>query len=1229
MLDVLENRLAPAAAFALSGSNLLAFDTATPGQTSALAITGVSASETLVGIDFRPQNGLLYGLGVNATADTATLYLISHRTGVATPVGTAGQVQFTTDGTTAVNLPDPTTAGYGFDFNPGADTVRVTTSSGLNFRIDPNTGAPIDGDNGGAVTTGINPDAAINGSGSTGVSATAYTNNQPNSGGITTLYTLDEASHSLFIQNPPDGGTQTLGQTVKLGGNTLNFTAINGFDIPAGVNATTSNTPVAAGLGFAVLNVAGTTGLYSIDLTNGQATLLGNVGNGTTAVQGFAVQSNQGGLPAIALDATGTSLVRFNTATPANATNQPITGVAAGEQLVGIDYRPQTGQLYGLGVNATADTATLYLIDPQTGAVTVVGTASQIAFVEANGTTPVDLPDPATAGYGFDFNPTLDIIRVTTSTGLNFRVTPGTGAPVDGDGNAANGINPDAAINGSGSTGVSAAAYTNSFAQQLTGGATTLYTLDATTHSLFIQNPPDGGTQTQGQTVTLGGNTLNFTAVNGFDIPAGVSVPIANAPAAGFGFAALTVAGATHLYRIDLTTAAATDLGAVGAGTTDVAGLTLGDTPDVTPTISINNPTMAEGNSGTTTFTFTVTLSNPTSQTVTVHFATSDGTATTADNDYVANSGTLTFAPNTTTQTFTVVVNGDTKFEPNETFTATLSSPTNATIASATGTGTITNDDAQPTISINDLSQSEGNTGTTSFTFTVTLSNPSSQQVTVNFATSDGTATTADNDYAANSGTLTFAPNTTTQTFTVVVNGDKKFEPDETFTVTLTNAVNATIADATGTGTIANDDAQPTISINDVTQAEGNSGPTSFTFTVSLSNPSSQQVTVHFATSDGTATTADGDYVANSGTVTFAPNTTTQTFTVVVNGDTKVEPNETFTVTLSAPTNATIADATATGTITNDDGLPTLSINNVTKAEGNAGTTSFTFTVTLSATSSQQVTVAFATSDGTATTADGDYVANSGTLTFAPNTTTQTITVLVSGDTKVESNETFTVTLSNPTNATIASGTGTGTITNDDSAQSQQEPSVSSTVTPIGLVVLVTTADGTVTQYDSTGAHVLGSGVSSASIAFGPLGQVVLVTATDGTLTRYDANGHQVLGGGVKSASIAFSPTGEVVLVTATDGTLTRYDANGPQVLGGGVKSASVAIGPTGEIVVVTTTDGTATQYDVNGAHVLGSVQTASVGVNEFVGEVVLVVKPDRSLFLYTAEGVFFLGNIA
>src|SRR5205823_874842 len=205
---------------------------------------------------------------------------------------------------------------------------------------------------------------------------------------------------------------------------------------------------------------------------------------------------------------------------------------------------------------------------------------------------------------------------------------------------------------------------------------------------------------------------------------------------------------------------------------------------------------------------------------------------------------------------------------------------TNSFIADNQGIGTIVNDDSQPTISINDIAIVEGSRRTTNALFTLSLSNPSWQTITVNFATADATATIADSDYQNASGTVTFAPGQTTQTITVLVNGDTKLETNETFQVNLSGASDASIADNQGIGTIVNDDSQPTISINDVTVAELDSLTTNAVFTVSLSNPSYQTITVNYATADGTAN-AGLDYVAESGTVTFAPGQTTRTISIV------------------------------------------------------------------------------------------------------------------------------------------------------------------------------------------------------------------------------------------------------------------------------------------------------------------------------------------------------------
>jgi hypothetical protein len=177
--------------------------------------------------------------------------------------------------------------------------------------------------------------------------------------------------------------------------------------------------------------------------------------------------------------------------------------------------------------------------------------------------------------------------------------------------------------------------------------------------------------------------------------------------------------------------------------------------------------------------------------------------------DYTATSGALTFAAGETSKTIAVTLNGDTTFETDEDYSVTLSAPLHATLGTATGIGTITNDDTLPSITIDNVSLPEGSpSGTTTFTFTVTLSNPSAQTVTMSYATADVTASHvgAQADYIQTTGTLSIAPGAVTGTVTVPVQRDSKNEGDDTFTVNLTNAANASIADGSGLGTIVNDD---------------------------------------------------------------------------------------------------------------------------------------------------------------------------------------------------------------------------------------------------------------------------------------------------------------------------------------------------------------------------------------------------------------------------------------
>jgi hypothetical protein len=487
-----------------------------------------------------------------------------------------------------------------------------------------------------------------------------------------------------------------------------------------------------------------------------------------------------------------------------------------------------------------------------------------------------------------------------------------------------------------------------------------------------------------------------------------------------------------------------------GDGRSDVATANLDDTASVllndgawlsldAPSITINDATVTEGNTGTTAATFTVSLSAAYGQSVSIHYATADGSATVAGGDYQAASGALTFAPGETSKIITVLVNGDRDYEGQESFFVRLSNPTNAFVADATGVGTILDD--EPSISIEPyVSGAEGNTGTTAFLFTVTLSAAYDVPVTVDYATADLTAdeqywyglgATAGVDYTAISGTLTIPAGQTSGTITVLVNGDRVGEYDESFFVNLSNATYAQLASTQSLGTIVND--EPYVSIAGGTVVEGNTGTKPMTFTVTLSAAYDAAVTVSYATADGSAT-AGSDYQAASGTLTIPAGQTSGMITVLVNGDRLGEYDEYFNVNLTGATGAVTNNSTGYGTIQDDE--PRISINSASVKEGNSGTTVMTFTVTLSAAYDQTVTVNYATHDSSATVADNDYVATSGTLTFAAGQTTKTFTVTIKGDKKKEADESFYVLLSGASsNALISNAYGWGTILNDDGSQ--------------------------------------------------------------------------------------------------------------------------------------------------------------------------------------------------
>jgi len=449
---------------------------------------------------------------------------------------------------------------------------------------------------------------------------------------------------------------------------------------------------------------------------------------------------------------------------------------------------------------------------------------------------------------------------------------------------------------------------------------------------------------------------------------------------------------------------------------------------DVNYTLSMGaDITHLEGNLGFTNFDFTVTLSPASTQTVTVNWATSDGTAT-APSDYLAGSGTLTFMPGETSQPITVQAIGDTVLESTQDFTVTLSGAVGATITDGVAIGYIANDDVGIWITP-DTSHSEGSIGFTNFDFSITLTATYPLPISVNWATMNGTALAADNDYVPGSGTVTFSPGEVSKPITVQAVGDLKNEINETFSVLLSGAVNATIVDGTVVGTIVNDDTTSSIGLSYYSLMEGNGGLTSFSFQADLSGPSMDVVSVSYATSDGSAT-AGSDYTGISGVLSFDRGETSKVLNVDVRGDNVHEGDETFFVFLSDPVNCTIENDYATGTIQDDDPLE-LSIDDVDQMEGDAATSDFTFMLVLSNPSDLAASVDYRLTPISASEG-ADYMPGSGTIVFPPGTTSLPLQVAVVGETDHEIDETFTVDLHSPSVLSIVDAQGLGTILDDD-----------------------------------------------------------------------------------------------------------------------------------------------------------------------------------------------------
>lgn len=358
------------------------------------------------------------------------------------------------------------------DFNPTVDRIRVVSNTGQNLRLHPETGA--------VAATDMN----INGGGTPSVAGIAYTNSKSGASS-TVLYDVDMASGKLFKQDPPNNGT-----LVEVGSLGTTFTGQAAFDIK---------------YDNSVALLALNNNLHTIDLNNGKAT---NIGMLQQQIIDLAIPTEP---VAYAVD-NSNNLQIFNPNSPMPV-SKAISGLQSGENILGIDFRPLNGQLYALG-----STSRLYTINLGTGAATAVGTSPFTTLL-------------AGTDFGFDFNPTVDKIRVISNTGQNLRLDPVTGGITAVDGI----LNP-------GSPMVGAAAYTNNFSGAT---STTLFVIDHNTDKLYQQNPPNNGTL-----VETGSLNINITNTNGFDIGS----------MSQKAYLLATVGTATKIYSINTSTGAATSV---------------------------------------------------------------------------------------------------------------------------------------------------------------------------------------------------------------------------------------------------------------------------------------------------------------------------------------------------------------------------------------------------------------------------------------------------------------------------------------------------------------------------------------------------------------------------------------------------------------------------------------------------------------------------------------------
>jgi len=481
-----------------------------------ITITGIPSGMGLVGMDVRPATGQVYLLGYHAGQQMGQIFTLDTSNGMLTAVG-SGIGNWVLNGQ------------VGFDFNPAVDRIRVVSSGGQNYRLHPGTGALVATD--GALMYAAND---VHAGKNPNIGSAAYTNSFIGSTS-TALYNYDDSLNVLTIQNPPNNGVQnTLGAT-GLMQNLMDATS--SFDIY--FDPTTRQNRAFLAINTGSSNVDS---LYSIQLTNGMVSALGSLNMPVKEIA-FHIDRTAPALSGLMMYglAANNNLLRFNTSDPSYLISAvPVTGLGAGQNLVGMDVRPVDLKLYGIGYNPASMVARIYTIEPSTGVATPAS-ADSIANIDLSGRV------------GVDFNPVADRLRVVTSNNKNYRFNQLTGMLAATDsvlrfntGDVHFGADPD----------VSTAAYTNSYVAPT---STMMLTHDDSLNVLLLQNPPNNGIL----------NTIGNTGlmVNAMDKSSDLDIYFDHASQTNQGFFTANVSGNfDQLYSINLSTGSATAIGSIGLG---------------------------------------------------------------------------------------------------------------------------------------------------------------------------------------------------------------------------------------------------------------------------------------------------------------------------------------------------------------------------------------------------------------------------------------------------------------------------------------------------------------------------------------------------------------------------------------------------------------------------------------------------------------------------------------